>query len=389
MESPAGPWPLPFLRAIATPSTTTLDAALRHHPLGESEARWVAQQGLAPYTFYLLRRHGLLDRLAPEVAANFQRSYYSGALIEAVQHEEAFERIFGALNSVPLPFVVQKGIALAHTVYPSPRCRLKGDLDLWIQPESHAEAVTILEGLGYHLRDKEDRPAAFVARYDGELQMVGSDVGAGLIELQWPAIRGQWIRRVARVDNDAIWRRRQQIQIEGHPIAVLSPEDTLLHLIVHLGINHSFSFPWLRALLDIHLLLTRLQPDLQVVAGRAVAWRLATVSWVVLRLCRQIFRSPLPEAWLDQLAPGAARVRLIDRLRLDEALLERWEGDYMHGRFVSQLALIDRPQEIPRLLARALFPEREWLEARYGVEGSALWRERLLHPLRLLVRARA
>ena len=65
-------------------------------------------------------------------------------------------------------------------------------------------------------------------------------------------------------------------------------------------------------------------------------------------------------------------------------------GAYSYRRFVIQTLLTDRPRDAWRLVWRALFPEAEWLRARYGVETSAaVWRERMIHPLRLLTSARA
>ena len=65
-------------------------------------------------------------------------------------------------------------------------------------------------------------------------------------------------------------------------------------------------------------------------------------------------------------------------------------GSYTYRRFVIQMLLTDRLRDAWRLVWRALFPEADWLRARYGAETfAAVWRERLLHPLRLLLSARA
>lgn len=379
-----------WLRALADACPDALGRVQATHPLDLPLARWLAGQGLAPYSFFLLRREGLVDQLEPEVARGLSRAFYSGALSEAVQHQEALSGVFNALEAAGVRFVLLKGLAIAHSVYPSPRCRPKGDLDLWIAPEDHETATSALAALGYRRRDKEDRPLSFIQRYDGEQQLIGERFGTGLIELQWPAIRGQWIHQVADVDHAAVRARCVPLEIEGTVVPVLASEDTLLHQIVHLGINHTFTFPWLRALLDIHLIVTRLGPDLEAVVARAREWRLATVSWTILSLARELMGTPVPETVLRALRPSRAQRALIARLDLERSLLERWDVTFEHRRFLVQLALIDRPRDGLRLLLRALFPKREWIEARYGVTGGiALWRERLLHPWRLLVGARA
>jgi hypothetical protein len=47
-------------------------------------------------------------------------------------------------------------------------------------------------------------------------------------------------------------------------------------------------------------------------------------------------------------------------------------------RFVLQLLLVDRPRDALRLIFRALWPEADWLAARYGRAGVGVrWRHLL------------
>ena len=77
-----------------------------------------------------------------------------------------------ALTQADVEFIWMKGAALAYTVYPNPACRGRGDLDLWIQLEQLSLATAVLQGLGYRLSSKEDRPDALVLLVGGEQQMV-------------------------------------------------------------------------------------------------------------------------------------------------------------------------------------------------------------------------
>jgi hypothetical protein len=98
----------------------------------------------------------------------------------------------------------------------------------------------------------------------------------------------------------------------------------------------------------------------------------------------------VPSAALSALQPGPAHRRAIAALDLANTVLTMRSGSYTHRRFVIQMLLTDRLRDAWRLAWRALFPEADWLRARYGAETFAVvWRERLLHPLRLLVSARA
>ena len=392
IRQPPGGYPqgaVPFLGALGAPDAAALGAwAVEARPDAEWAA-WLRGQSLAPFVFYRLRETGDLARLPADVQRGLQNAYYAAAGVNAVQHRET-EAVLRALDDAGIETVLMKGTPLAYTVYAEPACRLKSDLDIWLPPALLPAAIEALRPLGYAPRDKSNRPAAFIALTGGEQQLFGQDPGTGLVELQWPALRGEWVRRSAAVDHAAIWARRVVVSMEGRSAWAMAPEDLLIHLCLHLAINHGFGEPALRNLLDIHLVAARLAPDWRAVAERAKAWRLATMLWTTLSLAVQLWGTPVPASVLAALQPGLARRRAIASLDLANAVLTIRRGDYSYRRFVVQMLLTDRPRDAWRLVWRALFPEAEWLQARYGAETpAAVWRERMLHPLRLLTSARA
>jgi len=339
--------------------------------------------------FYRVQKAGLLDKLPVDVAARWQDIYQQTTVTTASMDWE-IERVMAALTQANVDFIWMKGAALAYTVYPNPICRGRGDLDLWIQVEQLAQATAVLQGLGYRLSSQEDRPDALALLIGGEQKMVSHGLGLDLIELQWPAIRGEWVRYTTCVDHAGIWQRRSPVALDGQDFCMMAPEDALIHLCLHQAINHQFSTPWLRNLLDVHLLLATFPLDWTQVAARATTWRLATVVWTVLSLAQRLFDTAVPDAFLQSLAPPRWRRWLIDRLRLDEALFAMRPGGYGYRRFLVQMALVDRARDAVELLWRGLFPETAWLQARYGVApGASVWRLRLSHVWRLATSARA
>jgi hypothetical protein len=378
-----------FLHALGDPAPDALSGWSASDGLDPSGVNWLQAQGLAAFAFHRLREAGVLARLPIDVQRGLQGAYYAAAGINAVQRRET-EAVLRALAVAGIETVVMKGTPLAYTVYAEPACRLKGDLDIWLRPAQLPAAMEALQPLGYAPRDKSDRPAAFVSLTGGEQQLFGRTPGTGLVELQWPALRGEWVRRAAAVNHDAIWARRVAVPIEGRSVWAMAPEDLLIHLCLHLAINHGFGELALRNLLDVHLVAVRLSPDWDAVADRAQAWRLATMLWTTLSLAVQLWGAPVPASVLAALRPGPARRRAIAALDLANTVLAMRPGAYSYRRFVIQMLLTDRLRDAWRLVWRALFPEADWLCARYGVETpAAVWRERMMHPLRLLTSARA
>lgn len=378
-----------LLHALGDPAPDGLHVWLTENELDVSGVNWLQEQKLAAFAYHRLRAAGAQSRLSTAAQRGLQNAYYAAAAINTMQRRE-MDAVLCVLERAGIETVLMKGTPLAYTVYAQPACRLKGDLDIWLQPAQLPTAVQVLRTLGYAPRDKSDRPATFISLTGGEQQLIGREPGTGLVELQWPALRGEWVRRAAAVDHDAIWARRVAVPVEGRSTWGMAPEDLLIHLNLHLAINHGFGEPALRNLLDVHLVTVRLSPDWDTIVERAQAWRLATMLWTTLSLAVQLWGTPVPASVLAALCPGPGRRRAIASLHLAEAVLTMRPLTYSYRRFAVQMLLIDRPRDAWRLVWRALFPEADWLRARYGVgTPAAVWRERLLHPLRLLTSARA
>ncbi len=361
---------------------------LSAHPLNLDQIQWLAAQNLAPFFAHHLKSLELHQYL-PEPSADALRRNLLVRTAQAALQQVELGKILDGLAAANLTdqALLMKGSALAYTVYPLPACRPRGDIDIWMPPAHFAEAVAVLAKLGYAPRNKETRPPAFVALVGGEQQMVHPQPGTGLVEVQQPAIRGEWIRLTAAIDHAGVYGRRVWVDIAGRQARVMADEDLLLHLCVHMAINHQFSMPWLRGLLDIHLLVQR-PLDWAAIVERAKAWRIATLTWTVLDLAAQLMGAPAPDSVLAQLAPTRLRQSLIGRLGLADRLMNLNKGGYSYRRFVIQTLMVDRPQDMVRLYGRALFPETEWLQARYGISAPAdIWRKRLTHPVHVVTSA--
>jgi hypothetical protein len=377
-----------FLKALGDPDPSSLHRWLTKETLTADLAGWTIAQNMGPYVFHRLQRSAALESLPQEARTTLQAAYYQAVAANTIQRRELAD-VLRALERAEVDVVLLKGTALAYTVYADPVSRLKGDIDAWLQTDRLPAAVTALEGLGYRSRDKTDRPLALASLVGGEQQMVSSIPGTGLIELQWPAFRGEWTRHTTQVDHANIRARCLPIVVEGQRTLVMAPGDALIHLCHHQAISHQFSFPGVRGLLDLHLIVEGTNLDWREIVACARTWRLSTVVWTVFGLTRQLFDTRIPDEVLGALAPAAWRRRAIRRLRLDRMLLEMTSAGYHRRRFWIQLLLVDRIRDMARLIGRGLFPEAAWLRARYGAgTGASLWRARLLHPWRLLTAAR-
>jgi len=332
---------------------------------------WLAVEasahGLGPLLYTTLQAQGLLST-CPETIQAQLRAQYKHATLVAMQREGELRRVFAALAQAHIHPVVFKGAYLAHTIYPSPGCRPMGDSDLWVTHNEMPGAVAALEALGYHLHEKADRPHALICDTDGEVQMLPGRPGQNLIELHWGVFPGEWLARTANVDRTGVRSRVRTVTIATHPVLALAPEDALIQLAVHMGINHQMSLHPLRSLVDIALLAQQ-GMDWAVVVERARAWRVSAVVGTVLALASDLFALPELASPAAALAPPVWQRRLLRRFVTPETILARPDLSSQKSRFLYLLSVIDRPVDAANLLLRAVWPEPRWLAARYGQTG--------------------
>ena len=357
-----------LLHALAQPGADALGDWLAHNDLDNTAVEWLRVRGLAPYAFHRLSEMHLIGHAAANLRTVL-RLAYDIALVQALAREQELPRVLVALAAAEITPILFKGAVLAYTVCPAPACRQMGDLDLWLTAEEMPRGQAALEALGYRQHIKETRPPAFQERHLGEIQMISARPGSILVELHWSAFAGVWLDRVAAVDHAAMRARAVPVTVAGQPALALASEDAIIQLAVHLAVNHQMAAPGVRGLLDVALL-ARTQPvDWAVVADRARTWRVGTAVWLVLQLTAELFGLTEAAPAVARLTPAPVRRHWLARLVNARSMLAMRNISRGPLRFELLLLLVDRYRDVAAIVARAVWPERDWLVARYGRAG--------------------
>jgi hypothetical protein len=325
---------------------------------------------LAPLAYARLRE------ALPAVAARLGPWALPGAAANLLHFNE-LSSVLDALAEASISVVVLKGAALASAAYGGIAHRPMDDVDLWIRDEEMDQAASVMHDLGFEQRTKDVRPVTLQRLSRGELQFVRRS----LIELHWSPFPGWWITRTAAIDEEAVWRRAEPLAIErppggaetAGPVLQLSPEDALIELAVHLAVNHQFGLAPLRSLLDIALTARSRAVDWPALVARARGWRVANAVWTVLDLAHDLVGLKGAEEALQRMRPGALHRRLIRLLVSPVTMVAGRDLRHSPVRNLLLLLLIDRTRDAFLLLFRAVWPERAWLQARYGTANSR-WR---------------
>jgi hypothetical protein len=337
-------------------------------------AAWLTRHDLAGLAFasVLSTELDLAERLKPAALGAAAANLAHFATLELIETRFAIEGI---------PIVLLKGAALATTAYRDSSLRPMTDLDLWVRDEDMPRASGVLSGLGFRLEGGlPHRPRALQERSRGELVFRPEDGGHGLVELHFGAFQGWWARRTADPDDQGLWSRAVPVG-PGRHARCLAPEDATLQTAFHVAINQFGQAPW-RGLMDLAVLARVYPIDWRTVADRAVAWRLATVTWLVLDLANELAGLPGCEPALARLRPPRPRRAVLRAFMSARALIAGRELTAIGRRHAFLASLVDRRRDGARLIGRTIWPEPWWIAARYGRPVSRA------HHLLSLVRRR-
>ncbi|MBI5034856.1 MAG: nucleotidyltransferase family protein [Chloroflexi bacterium] len=339
--------------------------------------RLAEEHDVSAWLYFVLKDSDSITQIPLQVREHLRAAFLKRS-VNLQLREAQLARLLPLLVQDGINPIFLKGAALAYTVYPNPICRGMGDLDLWVTADEMLRAQAILEAMGYQWRDKSDRPFEIQKRLGGEVQLFGGNMIDGMIELHWSAFPGEWMWRTAHVDEEGIRNRARRGQLGPQSVLVFSPEDTLIQLAAHFAISHQLGSPWLRALLDMALLIQMNTIQWNWVIQRAHSWRLASMMYLVLSLLHELIGQPSKQI-LNQLSPVLPHRAIIERMANLASVAKKRDIRGGPRRFLFLLLIIDRWQDVLRLLGRALWPESEWLQARYGRSGLGVQLQHLAH----------
>jgi hypothetical protein len=298
-----------------------------------------------------------------DAMARLRHAYYAEAG-RAVLRRQGLSRLLKALSEAGMPVIVLKGAYLAEAVYPSIALRSMDDVDLLVPKSELSRAQAILLELGYGSLKREEVESA--GRGRKHLEPLRKDGLA--IEVHWTIVSPA---NPFRIDHAGIWDRAPAATIAGVEVRVLCPEDTLLHLCLHMAFEHAFrTGP--RPLIDIAELShsRELAIDWPALVSRAHEWRAARYAGVALSLAEEIAGASVPEGVSESLAPTRLTGRVRDMTR--QRLLAAVESN--PARFPDITVLLGDERLGVRLarLGKAVFPSARAMAGIYRAAPCSL-----------------
>lgn len=275
--------------------------------------------------------------------------------------------------------IVLKGTAMDALYYP-PGVRAFTDMDVLIHKGDLQRVKNILSGLGYCSKSatfQED-----VQDFQNEVNYMKEGRTTVIIEPHW--MLAPPFTFYGTIDMDGIWKRSQRVQSADGEMRILSPEDFLLHLCVHLFLHHEKW--WLASCCDIVELSRHHKDNLQweTFIERAMEWKISLPVRYSLRKVMELFSPPIPSFVMESLEryEPARQERFFFDLKL--SLPDYHFKGIAYASFLPLLAIPTLPMKF-RYIFSKIFPSREFMAIRYNMKNKRLLPLAYLSRLRDLI----
>lgn len=218
-------------------------------PLPLDRAEW---EGVLPWLGWRLQETGMLGELAEETRTALRHSLRRWSLLH-LDSEMELERLLAAADAGGLRILAMKGHAVSRTIYPNPACRPTSDFDLLVDPVQLDAVREWIAAMGYTATDP----------YAGRLwlgaqswSLVDSGRRRFAADLHWDYSNRMYFRR--RLPFAELWRASVELPCGKAALRIPCPVDNLLIACVHLAAFDPGMPLRLIWLLDIYLLMARM-----------------------------------------------------------------------------------------------------------------------------------
>ena len=316
--------------------------------------------GTAPLLYYILKEADA-DSLLPErVVSKLEIAYYSNFTHNTAYYKDLSD-ILTSFQRSDIHAIILKGAALAEILYPDISLRPFVDIDLLIRDQDMPKAKDELQHFGYVENVTKEFHQGYRREFDKHFAYSKSGHIPVYVELHTSLLS---FVNAQKLVADGLWERAVVAQIgEVHGL-VLSAEDMVLHLCMHI-FNHYLSTKLIWSY-DVALMLLKhgKSIDWNLLKKRARALGVYRVVGLALDQVSQRLDVPVPQdavSWLK-----SSRLSFIEKLFIiNRAGLMIW-------RYTLRLRLAKSMKAKLMLVGGQLFPSRDYIMRMYSISNRWL-----------------
>lgn len=276
------------------------------------------------------------------------------------------DRVASALAGEGIRLVALKNSGIARGIYPHLAACPMGDIDVLVDSADFRRAHACMLSLGFQLNSRsplgEENLEEAEQSGGSEYEYILEDGSVLWFELQWRPVAGRWIRPDQEPPAKELLAR--SVEIPDTMARLLAPEDNLMQVCLHTAKHSYVRAPGFRLHTDVDRIVRRCQINWDLFVAQAESMGVRTAVYLSLTIPTLLLRTPVPSNVLDRLNYSPRKLRFllawINRVGLFDPSVRKWSKV---GFILFNLLLYDTLGGV----LRGIFPPRDWMYQRYGI----------------------
>ena len=266
--------------------------------------------GIAPLVYTTLMAMADRATVPPAVMERSAHLYYRQAMLNGRRYGE-LRKILAECARAGIRVLVLKGAAIAERVYGNIALCPMQDLDILVGRSDLDATDRFLREMGY-VPDEGHHSATWYRDHHHHLPPYVRPDGWARVEVHHHILPPP---ASVRIPIEDLWRRAGPLAAGGEALG-LCPEDLLLHLCLHVSLQHQFCLG-LRPFCEIAATMRHYGEgiDWEQVRHRTCRWGVRKSVYLTLRLAQDLAGAAVPNGLLDALYPEGFDPQVIDWAR--------------------------------------------------------------------------
>lgn len=296
-----------------------LSAACKHNIGKMSAEEWAyiceiaSDNNLLPLLYYSLKGHKIS---MPQPIENSLRNEYLGYSGKDLKRGNQLRQLIKLFNEHGIDHILLKGSHLAEKVYPNSALRMMCDIDICVKNEDIENAFKLLLDAGYYDGSGHSKSNIVKDVYVHHYPVL-------LKDNLFPVELHRYLFETNDLENiNLIWRRAQEVKIDGMPSKVMAIEDLLIYTALH-GLKYHTHKLGVNFLYDLKVII-----DLETVDWKVVSrlvkdndWGNSKTLYSALVMVKQYFHAEIPADFLSGIRPEGFSQRI--QTSIEELILYR------------------------------------------------------------------
>ncbi len=193
--------------------------------------------------------------------------------------------------------------------------------------------------------------------------LIGGPANSVFVELHYKLLVSEGEELLSFDQLDWFWDNTYAVTVERNKFKIFDSEANILFLCAHALLQHGAAETKLMRIFDLHLLITKTDPDWQIIVDRALHLKWSYAVERAFNLVIDFFETPVPHWVLDQLQTRRSP-------KEDTFQVTRFQGKgHRLERRMLELSNLSFPARL-RVIFKRLFPSKTFMQKRYAITSG-------------------